>query len=311
VVANVPAELAPICVMGPTGAGKSAWALAWAERLQAEIISVDSAQVYVGMDIGTAKPSKLEQAQVPHHLLDICDPKDHYSVAQFVADAKRLIGEIQSRGRRPLLVGGTMLYFRALQAGLASLPARDASLRATLEAEAAHLGWAALHARLAKLDPKAAGRISPNDAQRITRALEVYALTGSTLSSLQTQSLRVGGWPYPKLILAPATRASLQPRLQSRLLAMRQAGLVAEVSALKSRGDLSVDLPALRAVGYRQIWAALQGEMSVDAAFTLIGQATWALAKRQYTWLKREPDAQWIDPADAVQLADWAAQWLP
>jgi len=290
--------LNPICVMGPTGSGKSALALWIAERFNAEIITVDSAQVYRHLDIGTAKPSVLERQQVTHHLIDVCEPTQPYSVAQFVEDATRLIAEIQARGRLPLLVGGTMLYFRALQTGLAKLPTRNEGIRQRLTQEAAVSGWESLHQRLAQIDPQAALKIHSRDGQRIQRALEVYELTGCTLSSLHAENLRRGGWPHLKIVLAPNAREDLFARLQDRLEAMWRQGFVAEVEGLKQRGDLTLDQPSMRSVGYRQIWQALEGDYGLDEAKRLTLQATMALAKRQYTWLHAEPNAVWVNPLE-------------
>ena len=299
--------------MGPTGAGKTDAALALVERLPLEIVSVDSAMVYRGLDIGTAKPAALVRARVPHHLIDIRDPAERYSVGEFLRDATEAMDAIRERGRVPLLVGGTMLYFRALQSGLATLPAADAALRAVLDARARVAGWPALHAELAALDPVAAARIRPNDAQRIQRALEVHALTGRPLSELQREDLRgAPGGEYLKLVLAPAARAVLDADLERRLDAMLAAGLLAEVDALYRRGDLDPELPALRAVGYRQLWTHLAGRSDLATARTAALRATRQLAKRQYTWLRAEPGAEWIAGRGAPAAAALAArieQW--
>ncbi|MCE4540375.1 tRNA (adenosine(37)-N6)-dimethylallyltransferase MiaA [Pelomonas sp. P7] len=277
----------PICLAGPTGCGKTAAALAIAEVLPVEIISVDSALVYRGMDIGTAKPSAAERAAVPHHLIDILDPTGSYSAAEFVRDARRLAGEIAARGRLPLLVGGTMLYFKALFDGLSALPQADAELRAQIDAEAAELGWPALHAELARLDPPTAERLAPNDSQRIQRALEVIRLTGQPLSALHAAS-RDEGVDWPLFSLEPADRGWLHERLAQRFDAMLAAGLVEEVRALRARGDLSLALPSMRCVGYRQVWEALDAD-----DFTTLRErgiaATRQLAKRQVTWLRSMP----------------------
>lgn len=299
----------PVCIMGPTGSGKSALALALAERFDAEIITVDSAQVYRQMDIGTAKPSLLERQRVAHHLIDVCDPSEAYSVAQFVDDAERLITDISARGKLPLLVGGTMLYFRALQKGLAKLPSRNDAIRQRVVEEAALVGWPGVHHRLRSIDPDAAARIHSNDGQRIQRAIEVFELTGQTLSSLQKEALREGGWGTLKLILAPKTREALIPNLTKRLDDMWEMGFVAEVERLRARQDLHPDLPAIRSVGYRQIWNALAGQGSLEEAKLLTFQATYALAKRQYTWLNAEPNATWLDPTEADVVAQ-ASRWL-
>ncbi|HUO96489.1 MAG TPA: tRNA (adenosine(37)-N6)-dimethylallyltransferase MiaA [Steroidobacteraceae bacterium] len=284
-----------ILLMGPTGAGKTDAALALAARLPVEIVSVDSAMVYRGLDIGTAKPDAAARARVPHHLIDIRDPAERYSVAEFVRDATQAIAAVAARGRSALLVGGTMLYFRALQSGLAALPAADQGLRAELALRARAEGWPALHAELARVDPAAAARIRPNDAQRIQRALEVYRLTGRPLSEAQRQDLKgAAGGGFLKLVLAPPERATLSARLEARFDAMLAAGLLAEVEALKRRGDLDAELPALRAVGYRQLWAHLEGACDLRTARELAIRATRQLAKRQYTWLKSEPAAEWV-----------------
>ncbi|MEO6277246.1 tRNA (adenosine(37)-N6)-dimethylallyltransferase MiaA, partial [Roseateles sp.] len=246
----------PVCLAGPTGCGKTAAALAICQVLPVEIISVDSALVYRGMDIGTAKPTAAEQAAVPHHLIDILDPTGSYSAAEFVREARRLAADIAARGKLPLLVGGTMLYFKALFDGLSTLPQADAELRATIDAEAAERGWPAMHAELALLDPETGARLAPNDSQRIQRALEVIRLTGQRLSALHAAS-RDDGVDWPLFSLEPADRAWLHSRLAQRFEQMLGKGLVDEVKALRARGDLSLALPSMRCVGYRQTWEAL------------------------------------------------------
>jgi len=296
--------------MGPTGAGKTDAAMALAERLPLEIVSVDSAMVYRGLDIGSAKPPPSVLARHPHHLVDIVDPSEPYSAGEFVRDVVPLMAQIRARGRWPLLVGGTMLYFRALQAGMASLPAADPVVRAALSADAATLGWPGMHARLASIDPAAAARIAPQDAQRIQRALEVHALTGRTLSSLQQQSLKTAQPDdYLRLVLAPPEKATLDARLAQRFDSMLAAGFLAEVRALHARGDLSADLPALRSVGYRQLWMHLDGQCDLATARELSIVATRQLAKRQYTWLRSEPDATWISP-DEYDATDKLCQFI-
>ena len=283
--------IGPICLAGPTGCGKTAAALAIAERLPVEIISVDSALVYRGMDIGTAKPSAAEQAAVPHHLIDLIAPTEVYSAAQFVADARRLAGEILARGRLPLLVGGTMLYFKALFDGLSEMPQADAALRAELDARAAAIGWPAMHAELARLDAITAARLAPNDSQRIQRALEVCTLAGKPMSELHQQ--RSEGVDWPLLSLEPTDRAWLHQRLGQRFKQMLDAGLLDEVRGLRARGDLNADLPAMRCVGYRQAWEALDA----NDFSTLVERgsaATRQLAKRQLTWLRSMPQRQVI-----------------
>jgi tRNA dimethylallyltransferase len=282
---------------GPTAAGKSAVALHLAQALgrPVEIVSVDSALVYRGMDIGTAKPSAAERARVPHHLIDLLDPAQTYSAAQFAADATRLIGEIGARGALPLLVGGTMLYFKALIDGLDAVPAADMAIRAGLDAEAAARGWPALHAELARVDPPTARRLPPTDAQRIQRALEVWRATGRPLSSFHRRGDTPGHGPHDALLIAlePASRAWLHARIDARFAAMLDAGLVDEVHALRARGDLHPGLPSMRCVGYRQVWAALdeglEGAALREHVLATGSAATRQLAKRQLTWLRSMP----------------------
>ena len=305
-----------ILLMGPTGTGKTDAAVALAARFPLEIVSVDSALVYRGLDVGSAKPDAATLARVPHHLVDVRDPVEPYSAGDFLRDATRAMDEIRTRGRVPLLVGGTMLYFRALQAGLADLPAADPGIRRELEAEAARSGWPAQHARLAEVDPAAAARIRPNDAQRIQRALEVWRVTGRPLSELQRQDLRHGViGDYLKLVLAPAERAVLHERLASRFDRMMERGLLDEVRRLRARGDLDPECPALRAVGYRQVWMHLDGAWDLAEARARAIQATRQLAKRQLTWLRAEPGTEWFDPFAAgpsvdERLANRVAEWL-
>lgn len=277
---------AGLAILGPTGSGKSALALQVAEQLPVEIISVDSAQVYRGMDIGTAKPTPAERQAVPHHLIDIRDPEQAYSAGEFRADALRLAGEIAARGRVPLLVGGTMLYFRALFRGIAELPVADPAMRAQLDARAAREGWPALHAELAARDPASAARIHPHDAQRIQRALEVVSLTGQSMDELwvQEDSYSFDHWQVG--ILEPADRARLHALLAQRFDAMLAAGFVEEVRALLARPGLSEESHTMRLVGYRQLAAYVAGRDSLpDAAGKAIA-ATRQLAKRQLTWLR-------------------------
>jgi tRNA dimethylallyltransferase len=294
----VPPAPAPLFVLtGPTGAGKTDWALELAAQAPVEIVSADSAQVYRGLDVGTAKAAAALRERIPHHLIDICDPAESYSAGRFVADALASIDAIRARGRVPLVVGGTMLYLRALLHGLARLPAADAALRAELDAEAARCGWPALHARLATLDPQAAARIAANDAQRIQRALEVCLLAGRPLSQLQRDTVsplagaRVRFW-----VLCPRERALLHERLAQRFSAMMASGFLEEVRALHRRGDLTARHPAMRAVGYRQLWAHLDGQYSLAEAVRRGIAATRQLAKRQVTWLRAEAGAEWLDP---------------
>ena len=296
-----------LCLAGPTASGKSAAALALARVLPLEIISVDSALVYRGMDIGTAKPSAAERAEVPHHLIDILDPSEAYSAARFVAEATRLVAQIRARGRLPLLVGGTMLYFKALRDGLHAMPGADPALRTSIDQRAAAQGWPALHAELARVDPVTAARLAPNDAQRIQRALEVWQLSGRALSDWHrddTASARPAAADWPLLSLEPASRAWLHARIAQRFGSMLQDGLLAEVQALRARADLHPGLPAMRCVGYRQAWAALeqgQAEGWQDAAIA----ATRQLAKRQLTWLRSISSRHVIacDEADASARA--------
>ena len=294
-----------IAVMGPTASGKTAFAIDCARRLGGEIVSVDSALVYRGLDIGAAKPTADERAGIPHHLIDIRDPWEPYSAAEFAADARAAVDDIAARGRLPILAGGTGLYFRALLQGLSAMPSADASLRAQLAAEAAERGWAALHAELAQVDPAAARRIHATDAQRIQRALEVQRLSGRAISDWRDDP------PPPrlpfrvlKLVLAPAERAVLHARIAVRFDAMLDAGFLAEVALLRAlpalRGHPApLDLPALRAVGYRQAWEFLDGATDADGFRERAIAATRQLAKRQYTWLRGEFDALRFDPAQA------------
>jgi tRNA dimethylallyltransferase len=276
-----------ILLMGPTASGKSGLALELAARFPVEIVSVDSAQVYRGMDIGTAKPDAATRARVPHHLLDLLEPTEAYSAARFRVDALAAIAAIRARGRMPLLVGGTMLYFKALREGLSALPTAAPALRAALDARAAAEGWPALHAELNRVDPATAARLAPTDAQRIQRALEVHAVTGRPLSALQ--GVRESGaelGPSVAIALVPPERAPLHATIAERLDAMLAAGLVDELRALRRRHALTEEMPAMRCVGYRQAWAFLDGR--VDAA-TMRAQAiaaTRQLAKRQFTWLR-------------------------
>jgi len=278
--------------MGPTASGKTRLAIQLAQVLNGEIISVDSALVYRGMDIGTAKPSLEERAGVPHHLLDIIDPAESFSTGQFRQQALRLMAEIVGRGRVPLLAGGTMLYFNCLFNGLAELPEADEALRRQIDAEAASLGWAVLHEELARIDPQAGMRIHPNDPQRIQRALEVYRLTGITLSEWCSR-----GRPEPppfniiRLIVAPGNRPALHETIRHRYLSMLDQGLVEEVQCLYQRGDLHENLPSIRAVGYRQVWAYLSGELDYPQMVERGIIATRQFAKRQFTWLRREESA--------------------
>lgn len=307
-----------VAIMGPTASGKTAAALAIAQQIPAEIISVDSALVYRGMDIGTAKPNARELASVPHHLIDILDPTDSYSVAQFRTDTLRLAADIAARGKLPLLVGGTMLYFKGLRDGLDDLPGADPALRAELETEAAALGWPAMHARLQTLDPVTAARLAPNDAQRIQRALEIIALSGQPMSALLALREKTT-LPFDLLSFAlePSERAVLHERIATRFDAMlaggEDGGLIAEVKALRARGDLHPGLPSMRCVGYRQAWEYLDGQIDRTALRETGIIATRQLAKRQLTWLRSMPgrvviDCLGADPAAEMLKAIAASQ---
>ena len=292
-----------LCLAGPTAAGKTAAALAIAEALgghtPVEIISVDSALVYKGMDIGTAKPTAAERQQVPHHLIDLIDPGESYSAARFVGDAQALIGQIRSRGALPLLVGGTMLYFKALFEGLDAMPAADRAVRAALAEQCEREGLHALHRELAHVDPVTAARLPPTDTQRVLRALEVFRVSGVPLSSFHGNSPR--RVPPPMISLEPTDRAWLHRRIEARFLQMLQRGLVDEVRALMARADLHADLPAMRCVGYRQTWAALsEGRLDILPERGIA--ATRQLAKRQLTWLRGMPQRSIVacDAPDAL-----------
>ena len=288
---------------GPTASGKTAAALAIAARWDVEIISVDSALVYTGMDIGTAKPTPQELAQVPHHLINIRDPLHSYSAADFSRDAARLIHDINQRGKLPLLVGGTMLYFKALWDGLDDLPKANADVRAAIESQAFANGWPAMHSELAKIDPLTAQRLAPNDSQRISRALEVYRISGQPLSAFFTQKSPApesANFPPPSILLSlePTDRAWLHTRIAQRFDAMLAAGLIDEVKALRARGDLHADLPSMRCVGYRQSWEALAGDLPMADVRERGIIATRQLAKRQITWL-RSFTTRTVVPCDA------------
>ncbi|WP_367850330.1 tRNA (adenosine(37)-N6)-dimethylallyltransferase MiaA [Rhodoferax sp. WC2427] len=296
-----------IALAGPTAAGKTAAALAIAQRWQVEIISVDSALVYRGMDIGTAKPSAAELAQVPHHLINIRDPLQAYSAAEFVADAERLLHEITARGRLPLLVGGTMLYFKALFDGIDPMPGADPALRAAIEAEAAAAGWPAMHAQLARVDPATAARLQPMDTQRIQRALEVWRASGQPMSSFHATkdvaatAHRISATTL--ISLEPADRAWLHERIALRFDQMLAGGFLDEVVTLRARGDLHPDLPSMRCVGYRQAWEALDGTLPMVELRDRGIFATRQLAKRQVTWLRSMPQRHIVacDAPDALQ----------
>ena len=300
-----------VLLMGPTASGKTGLAMALAARLEArgsaaEIVSVDSAQVYRGMDIGTAKPDAEMRARVTHHLLDVCDPAEPYSAARFAADARRLVGEIQSRGHLPLLVGGSMLYFRAYTGGLSDLPSADPELRARLTEQARRSGWPALHAQLMQLDTPTAMRLHPNDGHRIQRALEVVMASGRPLSAQRAETLPSDrAFDGVKLALMPPDRAGLHERIATRLQQMLAQGLADEVRRLHARGDLHPGLPSIRSVGYRQMWAWIEGECDLAQAAQKALEATRQFAKRQITWLRSEHDPCWLnsEAPDAVDVA--------
>jgi len=310
---RMPIDQRPLAVflMGPTASGKTALACALSDRFPVDLVSVDSALVYRGLDIGSAKPDRATLARYPHKLIDIRDPAEPYSAADFHGDAVAAMQDITARGRVPLLVGGTGLYFRALQRGLSPLPEADAAIRERLTAEASTIGWPALHARLRERDPAAAERIGPNDAQRIQRALEVIELTGRSLSEQQQGG---GGEPFAwrvlKLALVPADRAPLHARIAARIDAMLKGGFLDEVRQLRARGDLHADLPAIRAVGYRQAWEYLDGQTSAAECRDRGIFATRQLAKRQITWLRSELDARVLDPErpDVMLIAEAAME---
>lgn len=287
------------CLLGPTASGKTAAALALAAKRPVEIISVDSALVYREMDIGTAKPTLEERAVAPHHLIDIVDPTDAYSAAEFRADTLRLVGEITARGHVPLLVGGTMLYYKALTQGLNDLPAADAEIRAGLDADALRDGWPALHARLAEVDPVTAARLAPNDSQRIQRALEVFMLTGQPMSALLAAPARAdeaaARWKFVPVALEPSNRSVLHERIARRFDAMLAAGFIDEVERLRARGDLHPGLPSIRCVGYRQAWEYLDGVVDFSTMRDKGVFATRQLCKRQLTWLRAMPDRLMVD----------------
>jgi tRNA dimethylallyltransferase len=303
-----------ILLMGPTAAGKTDLAGELVARFPLEIVSVDAAMVFRSMDIGTAKPAPELLARAPHHLIDVIDPAESYSAARFLADAEAAIRSIESRGLTPLLVGGTMLYFRAFQSGLARLPARDPEIRARLDARAAAEGWPALHAELARLDPGSASRIRPADRQRIQRALEVIERTGRPMSEQLAENLR-GAMRREdlSLVIAPTDRAVLFERISRRFDAMLARGLLEEVARLRARGDLHPGLPAMRLIGYRQLWEHLEGATTLAQATQKAVTATRQLARRQLTWLRAEPGAEWFDPFHAAtpeRIAARIAEWF-
>jgi tRNA dimethylallyltransferase len=289
-----------ICLLGPTASGKTQLALALSQCLPVDIISVDSAMVYRGMDIGTAKPEAAVLQSIPHRLIDICDPSQAYSVADFRRDALAAIDDSLQAERIPLLVGGTMLYFHALQTGLAPMSAADPQIRQQILEQAGRQGWPALHAELTKCDPVAAAKIDVNDKQRIQRALEVFRVTGQPLSRHWRQTSVNSDYRFINIALIPGDRAVLHERIAHRVQQMLTDGLVEEVEKLMARGDLNLDLPALRCVGYRQVWLYLQGEFDYQTMQQRIVFATRQLAKRQLTWLRRWPDLHIIEALQAL-----------
>jgi len=299
-----PGSCPAVCLMGPTASGKTALAIDLVQRFPMEIISVDSAQIYRDMDIGTGKPDAETLAIAPHRLIDFLDPAEAYSAARFCTDARREMADIRAKGRIPLLVGGTMLYFKALRDGLATMPSADPEIRAKIEAQAAAEGWAAVHAELAKVDPVAAARIHPNDPQRLQRALEVYLVSGQSLTDWQQQARQQSGQMKEDdesllfLGIQPSDRAVLHERIALRFRSMVEQGLTDEVAKLKDRGDLHLGLPSMRSVGYRQVWQYLDGEYGYDAMVERGIIATRQLAKRQITWLRSWGDLHSFDSND-------------
>jgi tRNA dimethylallyltransferase len=295
---NWPDRRSALLLMGPTGAGKSELALGLARRFPFEIVSVDSAQVYRGMDIGTAKPDLETRERIPHHLLDIREPEANYSAGEFVRDASAVMLDIWARGRQPLLVGGTMLYFHALLGGIAKLPAADPAVRAQIEARAAAGGWPALHEELRRVDPAAAARIHVNDPQRIQRALEVYRVTGEPITHLQqSRAPAFADLEIMEFAISPEDRSVLHARIGARFAAMWEAGFLEEVRRLRERSTLTAEHPSMRAVGYRQLWKFLAGQSGLEESKKQALAATRQLAKRQLTWLRRRERATWVDSA--------------
>lgn len=293
-----------LCLMGPTASGKTALAMELADKLNGEIISVDSAQIYRGMNIGTGKPDPDTLARYPHRLIDILDPAHSYSASEFRADALREIATVASNGKVPLLVGGTMLYFKALRDGLAQMPRADQRVRGDIEAMAAESGWESVHARLAEVDPRSAARIHPNDPQRLQRALEVYLLTGKPLSAHHENEVNAGEDSVNLHFFAilPQDRSLLHDNIATRFHHMLELGLVDEVRALHDRPDLSESLPSIKSVGYRQVWQYLEGDLDYDGMVERSIIATRQLAKRQLTWLRSWPNLRQLDesPADSI-----------
>ena len=297
-----------IFIMGPTASGKTALAMSLRQRFPVELISVDSALIYRGMDIGTAKPTAEELAQAPHRLIDIRDPAESYSAADFRADALREMAAITAEGKIPLLVGGTMLYFKALLEGLSPLPPADPDVRTQIEKQAQELGWEALHRQLQQGDPVSAARIHPNDPQRLSRALEVFLISGKTLTELTKISGETLPYNVQQFAIAPATREQLHQRIALRFEQMMAAGFEAEARALFERGDLHTDLPSVRCVGYRQMWSYLEGEIGYDEMVYRGICATRQLAKRQMTWLRGWESVHWLDSDEPLQALESVAQ---
>ena len=301
-----------IFLMGPTASGKTDLAIVLRESLPVEVISVDSALIYKGMNIGTAKPSREELAKAPHRLIDILDPAESYSAMNFRADALKEMAEITASGRIPLLVGGTMLYYKALIEGLSPLPSADSEVRTKIEQKAAEFGWGALHQDLMAIDPVSANRINPNDSQRINRALEVFYITGKTMTELTTQQGKSLPYDVLQFAITPEDRAVLHQRIEQRFHKMIELGFEQEVRKLFERGDLNIDLPSIRCVGYRQMWEYLQGDISLDEAIFKGICATRQLAKRQITWLRGwQSEITWLDSlepekAKQIVLEKWA-----
>ncbi|MDE9562497.1 tRNA (adenosine(37)-N6)-dimethylallyltransferase MiaA [Xenorhabdus bovienii] len=297
-----------IFIMGPTASGKTALSIALRQHLPVELISVDSALIYRGMNIGTAKPTAAEQAQAPHRLVDILDPAEIYSAADFRRDALKEMADITAAGRIPLLVGGTMLYFKALLEGLSPLPSSNPEIRAQIEQQAAEYGWEALHRQLQEIDPVAAARIHPNDPQRLTRALEVFRISSKTLTALTETSGEILPYRVHQFAIAPASREILHQRIAARFEQMIKSGFEDEVKALYARSDLHTDLPSIRCVGYRQMWSYLSGEISHDEMVYRGICATRQLAKRQITWLRGWDNVTWLDSDQPEQALNTVMQ---
>jgi tRNA dimethylallyltransferase len=301
-----------LCLAGPTASGKSAIACAIAQRWPTEIINVDSATIYRGMDIGTAKPSRTEQQTIKHHLLDIRDPSESYSAAAFRQDALQCAAEIKARGHMPLLAGGTMLYFKALRDGLNNLPTANPEIRIEIETLAATIGWPAMHTKLGEVDPVTAARLSPNDSQRVGRALEIWRISGQPMSELLGHAQQTDA-PVPTVTISlePSDRSKLHTRIEKRFDLMLEAGFIEEVRALHQRKDLHTGMPSVRCVGYRQIWSMLEGEISLEQAREQAIAATRQLAKRQLTWLRSLPGRLVVDslsPHAVQEVIDLVAQ---